>query len=153
MSKVWAGFFFGQFGAIASMGVVYMASQARKLDIATDTFNYGEVARAAARLDQMRAAGYKIALVGYSLGNTTTTYLQLDRDVDLLLAVAMSTLGANHPIRRAKRSVLWRGSGVLSSAGGNLGFAVTHDVLGVPHLLMDWTPTVLKGVQAEVALL
>jgi hypothetical protein len=98
-----------------------------------------------------RKDGYKIALVGYSLGNTTTTYLQRHLPVDLLLAISESSLGRNRPIKKenTKRSVLWYGPDVLSNAGVHDGFDVTNYIESL-HPLMDVDPRVVRGVLDEL---
>jgi hypothetical protein len=152
MSKgVYTQFFRGKGGPLFSWGIPHMADQAKAFG-PVDVFNYTDVAAAERNLRPMRAFGYKIALVGYSLGNTTTTYLQTLYPVDLLLAIAESTLGQNHPINKkhTKRAVLWYGPGILSSAGTHDGFDETY-YIDAMHLWMDVSPTVANGVRAELA--
>src|SRR5262249_5396885 len=98
-----------------------------------------------------RKEGYKIALVGYSLGNTTATYLQRHLAVDLLLAIAESSLGRNHPIMKehTKRSVLWYGPDTLSNRGLRDGFDEIN-YIETMHLLMDVDPRVVRGVLDEL---
>ena len=103
------------------------------------------------KIAQKKAEGYKIGLVGYSLGNTTATYLQKHLEVDLLLAVAQSSLARNHLIkkRNTRRSVLWYGPDFLSNAGLKNGFDKTNYVYNT-HLLMDVDPRVVKPVLDEL---
>jgi hypothetical protein len=100
---------------------------------------------------QKRKEGYKIALVGYSLGNTTATYLQRHLAVDLLLAISESSLGGNHPIKKenTKRSVLWYGPDMLSNAGVHDGFDEINYVEKL-HLMMPLDPRVVTGVLDEL---
>ena len=114
---VYAAFFFGQGGWLTSYGMVRARDRARRMGLTADCFDYDDLSGATAAL----AAHVKdrIALVGYSLGCTTVTWLQHEQPIDLVLCVAASSFGQNHPIihKNTKRSVLWRGSGALSDAG------------------------------------
>jgi len=152
MPKVYAVMIMGQGGYLTSYGVVRMAAAARQLGIQDDVFTYGSTDAIAAAVDAHRTTGYLIAGLGYSLGVSALTYAQRTRMFDLVLCVAGSKLGQNYPINHAKttRSVLWRGPGVLSGAGGDLGFDVVHDVAGAPHLWMDFAPEVASGVESEL---
>jgi hypothetical protein len=149
--KAYVAFFLGQGGSLFSWGIPYLASEARKLGLSTDVFEYTDVAAAWANIVRMRKEGYRIALVGYSLGNTTATYLQSRLPVDLLLAIAESSLGRNHPIRKenTKRAVLWYGPDMLSNAGVYDGFDYVNYV-GSSHLMMDVDPRVVSGVIGEL---
>ncbi len=149
--KAYAAFFLGQGGYLFSWGIPLLASGARKLGLATDVFSYTDVKPAWTNIVRRRKDGYKIALVGYSLGNTTTTYLQRHLAVDLLLAISESSLGRNHPINKenTKRSVLWYGPDLLSNAGVHDGFDATNYIESL-HLLMDVDPRVVSGVLDEL---
>jgi hypothetical protein len=149
--KVYAAFFLGQGGYLFSWGIPLLESEARKLGLATDVFSYADLKPAWTNILRKRKDGYKIALVGYSLGNTTTTYLQRYLAVDLLLAISESSLGRNHPIKKenTKRSVLWYGPDMLSNAGVHDGFDVTN-YIETMHLLMDTDPRVVRGVLDEL---
>lgn len=150
-AKVYVAFFLGQGGYLFSWGVPHLESEARRLGFATDVYAYTEVREAFANIVRHRKQGYKIALVGYSLGNTTATYLQSRMPVDLLLAIAESSLGANHPIRKqnTRRSVLWYGPDMLSNAGVRDGFDKTTYVDRL-HLVIDTDPQVVTGVLEEL---
>jgi len=150
-AKGYAAFFLGQGGYLFSWGIPALESEARKLGLATDVFSYTDVTPAWTNIVHKRKDGYKIALVGYSLGNTTATYLQRHLAVDLLLAISESSLGRNHPIKKAntKRSVLWYGPDMLSNAGVHDGFDKTNYV-ETAHLLMDVDPRVVRGVLDEL---
>src|SRR5215831_10475571 len=149
--KVYAAFFLGQGGYLFSWGIPLLESEARKLGLATDVFSYTDVRPAWTNIIRKRKDGYKIALVGYSLGNTTTTYLQRYLAVDLLLAISESSLGRNHPIKKenTRRSVLWYGPDMLSNGGVHDGFDDTN-YIDSPHLLMDLDPRVVRGVLDEL---
>jgi hypothetical protein len=149
--KAYAAFFLGQGGYLLSWGIPLLETEARKLGLATDIFSYTDVTTAWTNIVRKRKDGYKIALVGYSLGNTTTTYLQRYLAVDLLLAISESSLGRNHPIRKenTRRSVLWYGADMLSSAGVHDGFDETNYIESL-HLLMDIDPRVVRGVLDEL---
>src|ERR1700722_20519087 len=145
--KAYAAFFLGQGGYLFSWGIPYLASQARELGMETDIFGYYEVTDAWKRITQKKKDGFKIALVGYSLGNTTITWLQRYLEVDLLLAISESSLGRNHPIKKenTKRSVLWHGPDFLSNAGLKDGFDRINFVDRF-HLWIDVDPGVVPGV-------
>src|SRR5215472_2081210 len=149
--KAYAAFFLGQGGYLFSWGIPLLESGARKLGLATDVFSYTDLKPAWTNIVRKRKDGYKIGLVGYSLGNTTATYLQRHLAVDLLLAISESSLGRNHPIKKAntKRSVLWYGPDMLSNAGVHDGFDKTNYV-ETAHLLMDVDPRVVQGVLDEL---
>ncbi len=149
--KVYAAFFLGQGGYLFSWGIPHLASEARKLGVETDVFTYSDVTSAWAKIVRRRNDGYKIALVGYSLGNTTATYLQQHLTVDLLLAISESSLGQNHRIQKenARRSVLWYGPDMLSNGGTHDGFDAMHYIEST-HLLMDVDPRVVSGVLSEL---
>lgn len=149
--KAYAAFFLGQGGYLFSWGIPLLESEARKLGLATDVFSYTDLRPAWTNIVRKRKDGYKIALVGYSLGNTTTTYLQRYLAVDLLLAISESSLGRNHPIKKenTRRSVLWYGPDMLSNAGVHDGFDEINYVESL-HLLMDLHPRVVRGVLDEL---
>lgn len=149
--KAYVAFFLGQGGYLFSWGIPPLESGARKLGLVTDVFSYTDVNAAWANILRKRKEGYKIALVGYSLGNTTATYLQRHLAVDLLLAISESSLGRNHPIKKenTRRSVLWYGPDVLSNAGVHDGFDETNYIESL-HLLMDVDPRVVTGVLDEL---
>jgi len=149
--KAYAAFFLGQGGYLFSWGIPLLESEARKLGLATDVFSYTDLKPAWTNIIRKRKDGYKIALVGYSLGNTTTTYLQRHLAVDLLLAISESSLGRNHPIKKenTRRSVLWYGPDMLSNAGVRDGFDEINYV-ETTHLLMDIDSRVVRGVLYEL---
>jgi hypothetical protein len=149
--KAYAAFFLGQGGYLFSWGIPYLASQAQELGMETDIFAYSDVREAWKKITQKKKDGYKIALVGYSLGNTTITYLQRYLVVDLLLAISESSLGRNHPIKRenTRRSVLWYGPDLLSNAGLKDGFDKVNYV-NDSHLWMNVDSRVVNGVMGEL---
>jgi hypothetical protein len=151
IEKVYVAFFLGQGGYLFSWGIPHLESEARKLGLATDVFSYSDVTTAWTNIVRKRNDGYKIALVGYSLGNTTATYLQRHLAVDLLLAISESSLGRNHPIKKehVKRSVLWYGPDMLSNAGVHDGFDEVR-YIETSHLMMDVDPRVVTGVLGEL---
>jgi hypothetical protein len=149
--KAYVAFFLGQGGYLFSWGIPLLAWEARKLGLATDVFSYDDVTDAWTNIVRRRNDGYRIALVGYSLGNTTATYLQRHLPVDLLLAISESSLGRNHPITKenTRRSVLWYGPDVLSNAGVYDGFDDIN-YIDRSHLLMDLDARVVRGVLDEL---
>ena len=149
--KAYGAFFMGQGGYFFSWGIPYLAAQARALWLETDIYGYSDLTPAWKKIAQKKRDGYKIALIGYSLGNTTITYLQRHFEVDLLLAISESSLGRNHPIKKenTRRSVLWYGPDFLSNAGLNDGFDEIKYINNL-HLWMDVDPRVVKGVIGEL---
>src|SRR5580704_14425697 len=149
--KTYAAFFLGQGGYLFSWGIPYLASQARGLGMETDIFGYSDVRAAWTKISRKKKDGYKVALVGYSLGNTTITYLQKYMEVDLLLAISESSLGRNHPIKKenTRRSVLWYGPDFLSNAGLKDGFDRINFVDRF-HLWIDVDPGVVQGALGEL---
>jgi hypothetical protein len=149
--KAYAAFFLGQGGYVFSWGIPLLAWEARKMGFATDVFSYNDVTAAWTNIVRMRNDGYRIALVGYSLGNTTATYLQRHLPVDLLLAISESSFGRNHPVKKenTRRSVLWYGPDTLSNAGIYDGFDDIN-YINRSHLLMDLDSRVVRGVLDEL---
>jgi hypothetical protein len=147
----YTAFFLGQGGYYLSWGVPYLAYRANSLGGETEIFAYSEVREAWNRIVRKKRDGYKVALVGYSLGNTTATYLQTNLPVELLLAISESSLGRNHRIDKnnTKRAALWYGPGFLSNAGQHDGFDKTTFVESV-HIFMDFHPHVVNGVLDEL---
>ena len=159
MTPVYAAFFLGQGGYLFSMGIASLARQARASGIEADVYGYTEVDRARTNVGMKRQRGARTALIGYSLGCTTATYLaQLAPATDLVICIAESSLGENHPIDKAKtrRSVLFTGPDFLSDAGEHDEFdrVVGVNVPPIPifaHLALQFSPTVVDGVLAELA--
>ena len=67
--KSYAAFFLGQGGYWFSWGIPYLASQAQELGMEAEIFEYSAVKEAWKKITRKKKDGYKIALVGYSLGN------------------------------------------------------------------------------------
>jgi hypothetical protein len=151
MSRVYAALFMGQGAWLTSFGIQRLAWRAQVLGIETGVYRYTEVDRAHLNIDAKRGAMRKIALVGYSLGCTTATYLQTIGFADLVCCIAESSLALNHRIDRnhTKRSVLWSGPGFLSDAGIYDDFDIIHQEQAT-HLLMDFIPAVTDGVIDEL---
>jgi pimeloyl-ACP methyl ester carboxylesterase len=149
-SAVFTAFFLGQGGYLFSWGIKVIADKARAKGIGTQVYSYTDVERARADIRAVRGIS-RIALVGYSLGCTTATWLQSGAggvEPDLVICIAESTLAENHPIDKAtKRSVLFAGTDFLSSAGQHDGFDVVRYVdapalpvfshLSMPSLVTD----------------
>ena len=137
-------------GAITSMGVWRTANRFRRLGIEAECFNFDQMQLAEARLTTARKAKRPVGTLAYSLGNTAALWLQQYTPFNLVFSIADSELGRNYPINHAntKRSVLWRGPGTLSGAGGDLGYDVVHDSTK-PHLLMDFAPEIWQDAVRE----
>jgi hypothetical protein len=122
----------------------------RAIGIEAECFRFNQTELADARLTTARTAHRPVGMLAYSLGNTAALWLQQYTTCNLLFSIADSKLGRNTPVNHmhTKRSVLWRGPGVLSGAGGDLGYDVVHDS-NKPHLLMDFAPEVWQNAMAE----
>ena len=154
---VYAAFVMGQGGYLFSLGMPVLASRARAQGVVAETFRYGDFIAIAARCAAYRKQGYRIALIGYSLGCSTATYLQspaMNAKVDLLMALAESELAQNYPInkRNTARSVLWHGWDFLSSAGEDDGFDTVLETRAF-HLLVDFAPAITASVLGELTTL
>jgi hypothetical protein len=153
MTPVYAAFFMGQGGYAFSLPFVAIAEQARARGIETDILPYTDYLRM--RYPQ----GKRIAAVGYSLGVTAATYIQGFEKIDLLISIAASTLAENHLVNHTntRRSVLYRGTDFLSSAGFHDGYDEVVNVTagwGIPvvsHLALPTNPIVIAGVLTELA--
>lgn len=137
-------------GAITSIGVWRTANRLRRLGIEAECFNYNQTTLASTRMTTARTAHRPVGMLAYSLGNTAALALQQQAPCDLLFSIADSQLGSNAPINHTltKRSILWRGPGILSRAGGNLGYDVVRDS-NKPHMLMDFAPEIWQDAVAE----
>jgi hypothetical protein len=137
-------------GFSTSAGVWRTANRLRGIGIEAECFNFNAVGRAETRLTAARNELRPVGMLSYSLGNSSATWLQTYTPFNLLFSIADSKLGANYPVnhKNTKRSVLWRGPGVLSGAGGNLGYDVVHDC-DKPHLLMDFAPEIWQDALVE----
>jgi hypothetical protein len=158
-APVYAAVFMGQGGLMFSWGMKVLVDEAREKGIGAWLYSYSEVERAKADIAAVRGHS-KIALVGYSLGCTTATWLQTDAGgvkPDLVICIAESTLAENHPVTpNTGRSVLFAGTDFLSSAGQHDGFDEVVHVAGgteIPilhHLSLQFADVVRKGVLAEL---
>lgn len=137
-------------GAITSAGVWRTANRLRRNGLEAECFNFDQSEIADARLTAARNQKRPVGMLAYSLGNTAALWLQQYTPVNLLFSIADSTLGRNTPINHVhtKRSVLWRGPGLLSSAGADLGYDVVHDS-NKPHLAMDFASEIWQDAIAE----
>lgn len=159
-NKVAAAFFMGQGGLLFSSPFAAIGEIAKEKRITVGIYTYSDWS-GEQWLRTMSKQGYKIVAVGYSLGVTMATYLQTIMKMDLVISVAASTLGENHPINRAncKRSRLFYGTDFLSSAGRHDGYDETTPVtaaFGVPvlsHLGIPTNPIVINGILGELAAL
>ena len=151
-SKVYAAFFMGQGGYLFSGGMPILMARARAQGVIADIYYYTDYNKASPKVLAMQKAGYKIALIGYSLGCSTITYMNLTQKSDLLIALAESSLAQNYAINKTntKRSVLWHGWDFLSNAGLNSGFNIIHETLN-SHLTVDTAPDIQANVLAELA--
>jgi hypothetical protein len=159
LKKVYAACFTGQLAWLgSSLGVYFTVRRLRNAGVVADTFSYGNIDQALARIDYFAQRDFLTILFGYSLGVSTATFLQSPaaaarrRHVDLLLAVAGSRLGENYPIDPVwtKRAVLYLGNGLLSSWESPT-FNHIVRVGGVPHILLDFHPDVVAGTMYEVS--
>lgn len=155
---MYAAFFRGQFGRIFSYSIDLLAKNSRMLDINADVYDYTDENVAIANINMWKRKNAKIALIGYSLGVTTATYLQTFITNDLTISIAASTLGLNHAIdsKNTKWAVLYRGTDFLSSAGGKDGYNKVVGVsswFGIPiisHIGLPFNSVVTNGVLNEL---
>lgn len=159
MTAVYACFFLGQGGLLFSSSFKAIADKADALDIGTRVYNYTDIEQARRDILALKRLA-KTALIGYSLGVTSITYLQRFLPVDLLIAVAPSTLaGNNNEIinhSNTKRSIALIGTDFLSSAGRHDGYDEVINVqagFGIPifsHLLIPNQPIVINTILTEL---
>jgi hypothetical protein len=137
-------------GFVTSAGVWRTAARLRAIGIEAECFNFNQMQFAEARLTAARNEGRPVGSLAFSLGNTAALWLQQYTPFNVVFSIADSKLGRNYPINhtQTKRSILWRGPGVLSGAGGNLGYDVVHESNKV-HLLMDFAPEIWQDAIAE----
>jgi hypothetical protein len=152
MKPAYLAAFRGQGGILTSYGIDRMAARARRMGYEADVYGYRGYTAAYNAIKLRQARGYLIAGLAYSLGVTTLTWLTEYLKFDLVLGIAGSNLGQNHRIESGTgRSVLWRNpKSLLSGAGTGLGFTEIIEVTGVPHLFMDFAPTIVDGVDREL---
>jgi hypothetical protein len=160
MSGTYVAAFEGQGGEITSLGIPLIVNKLRAIGVTAEAYAYNAVndTRTLQHIVSQLRSHAKIGLLGYSLGCTTATWLQTIYKCDLLLCIAESSWGDNHPVnhKNTMRSVLWYGGDWLSNAGLRDGFDVKHPVGGpffVPvlgHLAMDLDPNVVAQVVSEV---
>ena len=154
--KVCVVFFMGQGGALTSQGMLFMTDQARKLGYEAQCFTYDQYKQGEAVLDKYRPLGYKLAVVGYSLGAGTATYVENYERLDLLVALDPSQLGYNYKLNHANvaHSILWHNSnwlnGPFGHAGLGLGFMEVHETLD-PHVFVDKDPMIQKNIFDNLA--
>lgn len=151
MPKVYGAFFLGQFGRLLSWGVQPLADEVAALGVETDVYEYKDYAVAWVKIVSMQKIGCKIGLVGFSLGDSSITYLQTKlTHIDLLIAIAESSFAQNYAIDKThtKRSILFHGPDALSNAGLQDRF---DEVINLPdlHLWMDTNPRVAQVVKDE----
>lgn len=155
---IYSAFFRGQFGKLFSYSIDLLAENARISGIDADVYDYTDEDVAIANIDMWKRKNAKIALIGYSLGVTTATYLQTFITNDLTISIAASTLGLNHAIdsKNTKWSVLYRGTDFLSSAGGKDDYNKVVSVsswFGIPiisHIGIPFNSVVTNGVLNEL---
>jgi hypothetical protein len=143
-------------GWITSNGVTRTVQRTKaELGYDGDCYNFNQMADIHPVLRSYQEHQHPISMLCYSLGVTTGTAYQLRYSLDLLICVAGSELGNNYPISQVntKRSVLIRGSGIMSAWGKDAGFTKVYDLDHVPHLLMDFHPDVIRICESEFATL
>lgn len=152
-NKVYVALFDGQGGAFTSWGMGPLRDAVAAVGTETDLLPWQDYREADAKITTKLAAGYKVALVGYSLGASTVTYLQtIVHPIALVVAIAESRLAQNYRIidgvRMTARSILFTGPDFLSSAdSGGFTEVIKLDDL---HLFMDTDPRVKEVVIVEV---
>jgi hypothetical protein len=154
---VYCPMFLGQWGYVFSMGMVYLASKIRAIGAETQLFGDGDFERGRTWINYKQHAGYKIAGVGFSLGNTSLTYLLATGvHTDAALCIAMSLYAGpnNQQIKQSSspRRCLWFDPDrdeQMSAGGQQLQWDQKVEV-HIPHFYMPMHPTVVAGVLAEV---
>jgi hypothetical protein len=152
INKAYVGVFQGQGGLLFSWGIPPLTDEIRKLGVEADSWAYGDYKLAEVKFLPLQHAGWKLAFIGYSLGDSTVTYLQTKIKCDLLICIAESALAQNYKVNHAntKRSVLFHSNfDALSSAGIGDGFDEVIE-LGEPHLLMDTDARMFATVREEI---
>lgn len=162
MAKVFAIVVRGQGGIVTSFGMDVLGARIRKMGIECEVINYSEWQAGDQLIREKQKAGYKIALIGYSLGNSTITYLGTFEKIDLLVAIFESSLGQNYAINHVNvgHSVLYYGQDFLSNAGQNDNFNEKHYVEVTPitipvfdHLLGQAEGVIINGTLSQLATL
>ena len=163
-SKKYCAVILGQFGAPLSAGAVLLAADIRAAGIASDTFNYGDWTGVESVLRARYLRGDKLAVVGFSLGNSTGTYLGTRDHIDLLMCIFESSFAQNYPVdhKNVGHSVLFHGPGALSDAGLSDNFdeviEVPNSLAAIPvlgdlvaHEAGPFAPIVVNGVLSRLA--
>ena len=158
MAKVYAALFLGQGGETFSWGIDKLASDIRALgntdaEVLADVLPWQDYRDADTRVVAKEKDGYKVALIGYSLGDSTVTYLQTIVRVDLLVCIAASSLAKNYKVDKfhTRRSVLFHGQDFLSNWGEDAGFDLKVELPWYDlHLGADVDPRVFSVTLDEV---
>jgi hypothetical protein len=152
-NSVYCALFLGQFGETLSWGIEPLAKSLRELGCMADVYDYQNYQQAEARCFAQRKTGAKIALIGFSLGDSTATYIQESMPTDLLICIAESSLARNYKVNKknTKRSILFHGADFLSNAGLDAGFDKVFELPWYDlHLGADVDPKVFEITQLEV---
>jgi hypothetical protein len=148
----------GQGGWFTSAGIGVLGQRIAALGITTQVFEYQDWTAAEAFVRGRSAAGDKVAVVTYSLGGSTGTYLGTRDHIDLLICIFLSSLAQNYPVGpNVTDSVLFIGQDFLSDANPG-GFKEVIPVTVTPftipiadHLLGQDEPQVIDGILTRVA--
>lgn len=161
--STYAAFVRGQGSFLTSPGIDLLAADARRQDVVADVFNYSDWVAIEAVIRQRRGMGDKVAVVGYSLGDSTGTYLGTRDKIDLLICIFESSFAANYPPDHDNvgHSVLFHGPGALSDADvGRFDevIEVPNGVAAIPvlgglvaHLAGQFSPIIVDGVLQRLA--
>lgn len=154
----------GQGGTATSLGMVHLASLIRDRGIACGVFPYEQWQAVEVVLRQRYGVGDKLAVVTYSLGGSTGTYLGTRDHIDLLMCVFESSFAQNYPVDHSNvaHSVLFHGPGELSDAGLSDNFdeivEVPNSLAGIPvigglvaHLEGQFSSIITDGVLTRLA--
>lgn len=152
-NKVFVSLFMGQGGFIFSSGIPLLAGKLQKQGATTIVYGYTEIDSALTNIAKYRKLEYKIVLVGYSLGWSTTSYIQTKVPVDLAIGIAASTLGENYQInhKNTAHSMLYAGFDFLSSGAMHDGIDEVIRVKSilppiVEHLSLPFSEQVTSGI-------
>lgn len=149
----------GQGGWLTSAGIGVLGDRIADMDVHTQVFDYTDLRDIEAFMVDARNVGDKLAIVSYSLGNSTSTWLGEHDKIDLLCCIFESSLAANYPVDKANvaHSVLFIGQDFLSDANSG-GFDEVVNVTVTPvtipildHLLGQDEEVVIEGVLSRIA--
>lgn len=158
-NKVHVSIFLGQGGWTTSAGFGHLSYLLGKLGVECDVYRYQDYQLADTKIKEKLKDGYKIAVLGFSLGNSAGTYLGTFDHIDLLICLFESSLAQNYKINHHNvvHSVLYHGQDFLSNAGWADGFDERINVEITPvtipvldHLLGQFDQSIINGITTRI---